>query len=72
MESQSAKLAVIEDKVDRIDSKIDDIIYAIHGNGDPGLKTRVDRLEQNHSRFKWVAGAICALFTGTVAELFRR
>lgn len=48
----------------RIEGKIDRIVYYIEGNGTPGLKTRVDRLEQKsimQSRFIWLL--IAALIT---------
>jgi hypothetical protein len=56
----------------RIEAKCESIDYALHGNGEPGIKTRLDRLEraaEGRTWFRrtiWVA-LIAALTTNSVA-----
>ena len=46
------------DQLERIEKKLDEITYALNGNGTPGLKTRIDRLERLASGGAWVFGMI--------------
>lgn len=58
MSDCSAEIAKLSDKIDRIDE-------AIRGNGHPGLKQRIDRLEQietDRSKVKWMI--VTAMFSG--------
>ena len=41
------------EKLDRIEKAVAQIIEAMNGNGHPGFKTRVDRLEQWAESAKW-------------------
>ena len=42
----------------RIEEKLDEVLYALNGNGTPGLKTRIDRLERLASGMAWVFGMV--------------
>ena len=46
------------DQLERIEKKLDEITYALNGNGTPGLKTRIDRLERLASGGAWVFGLV--------------
>lgn len=53
---------VIESKIDVIGKDIVEVCedvkalrHTIEGNGQPGMKIRLDRLEQNAERAKWLA-----------------
>jgi hypothetical protein len=53
----------LEETLNRIDTRVEKISDTIHGNGQPGLKTVVDRHEQTlgiFKRFFWI------LVTGVV------
>lgn len=55
-------VATLHTEMVSVNKKLDRVVYAIEGNGKPGLNVRVDRLEQSHklgSKFVWlVIGAI--------------
>lgn len=66
------------DRLARIESSIEDIKEALkrdfnvlHGNGQPGLLTRVANLEVNWKWAKWLAGAIGAV-AGYIAAFFTK
>lgn len=44
------RLARVEVLVSSTDEKLDQVLHALHGNGEPGMKVRVDRLEQAEKR----------------------
>ena len=61
-------------ELQQIQQKLDQLLYVpallarhdalLHGNGSPGLLTRVDRMEQRAESHKWFIGiALAALFT---------
>jgi Uri superfamily endonuclease len=58
-EAQGQKLTAFDEKLDRL-------VYAMEGNGTPGLKTRIDRLEQNDARRKWILRLIATSVVGIV------
>lgn len=66
-----AKLVVGQENIVKLLQKHDDLIY---GNGTPGLKTRLDRLEQNkiqhdkHAMVGW--SAMVGLVLKTVWDFF--
>jgi hypothetical protein len=51
-ETMIGTLASIEGKLDNHIEKIEDHESTLFGNGKDGLKIRVDRLEQDHARWK--------------------
>ncbi len=58
------------DRFDRIDDKLDGIDLALRGNGTPGLKQRVDRLEEAHGTIRkllWVLLGCLAPFLAGAA-----
>jgi hypothetical protein len=63
-----------ESQLDRLERKQDEILYILNGNGTPGLKTRIDRLERLASGAAWIFGlvggpAIIAVFVLIVGWL---
>lgn len=56
----TALLATLNEKIDTLLERQKEIHVAVYGNGEDGLKTKVDRLEQSEGRNRrwvWVAGA---------------
>ena len=51
------------DRFDRIDNTLEGIDLALRGNGKPGLKQRVDRLEEAHGTLRKVLWGIIAALT---------
>jgi hypothetical protein len=69
--SSSDRLVRVETSVDSLNEKVDRVLYALEGNGTPGLKVRVDRLEQNEESRKWWMGmAITATIGGLLLTLW--
>jgi hypothetical protein len=46
--------------------KIDRLVHAVEGNGEPGMKIRVDRLEQTAQNNKWLVRALGASLIAAV------
>ena len=70
--SHEQMLGRIDERTQRIETKLDDLHGTVHGNGDPGIKTRIDRLEQSRRGFVWwsrtlVSGAILSVIAAVVA-----
>ena len=66
-----ASVGNLNEKVDALNEKADRFLYAIEGNGTPGLKVRVDRLEQREeSRAKWMGVAVAASISGILVALW--
>jgi hypothetical protein len=70
---------VILQRLDDIDDMLENIDHAIRGNGSPGLKARMDRVEEYVEGGKWFrrtvgAAVIVAIVTGTFTNvvLYRR
>ena len=66
----------IKAQLERIEDKLDKACGTIHGEGEqPGLKGRVDRLEQIEAWRKWVVrglgGAILVQVANTVVAWFK-
>ena len=51
------RLSIIETEVKNSCQKIDKMFDYLVGNGHPGLKTRIDRIEQHHANKEkhWIA-----------------
>ena len=47
-----------ESQEDRLERKVDEILHMLNGNGSPGLKTRIDRLERLANGGAWVFGLV--------------
>lgn len=63
---------VCKDEFGEIKDKLDRLDEAIRGNGEPGLKVRIDRLERAEairSRLLWLIAA--STVTGTVSLVFQ-
>lgn len=60
------QLGRIREAIDSIDDRLGKIEYTLNGNGVPGLKTRIDRMEQTHVRqgkfITWISGLVTAMF----------
>ena len=61
---------VLNDKLDRIVEKIDMIEYCLNGNGVPGLKTRLDRLEQSRAFWVLVAGLLIPSMVAAMVDIY--
>jgi len=75
----SERLTTLETKVDGIETKIDTMYKCLVGNGDVGLRTKVELLaqkskeqEESHNRV-WTAviGTVVAFVGKTFWEIFR-
>jgi hypothetical protein len=69
------RLTAIETTQDRVVADVSAIRYAIDGNGTPGLKIRIDRIEQREARREravWVAvtAAVGAVGMAVVRMIF--
>lgn len=70
-QSSSDRLVRVETSVDSLNEKVDRILHALEGNGTPGLKLRVDRIEQREeSRAKWLGMAVTASVGGVLFALW--
>lgn len=70
------RLARIEEHVRESTRKIDSLIHVIDGNGFPGFRLRLDRLEQLEARRRWyhhtaVGAAIVSLVSSALILLRR-
>lgn len=63
--NKEADIAVIKTKVDKIDTTLDRLDHAILGNGQPGLLTRMAKMEQIAAILIWVSTAV----TGTLITI---
>lgn len=63
---QKVQTEATNSKLDELGEKLDKVSYALDGNGKPGLKTRVDRLEQQ-SKIK--NAILWVLFTTSLASI---
>lgn len=65
-------LEVLEERLKSMDEKLDKLVESVDGNGQAGLKLRVDRLEQSRafaSKVLWVLfGATISLLASTVHD----
>ena len=60
-------------QLDRIEERVDSLYATLHGdNGEPGIKGRLDRLEQTHNLTKWFAGTAVASLIAAVASWFHK
>ena len=58
--------------LERIEGKLDRISLSLHGNGEPGMRLRLDRLEQSErrrGRFLWVV--VSCTIAAIVAAIFK-
>ncbi len=53
-----------DDVLNHISERVDEIHYSVFGNGTPGIKTRLDRLEQDWERRVWRGRAITTALIG--------
>lgn len=64
--------AVCKDEFAQINRKLDTLDNAIRGNGNPGLNSRMRRIEEVINigvkrRWLWFGALVCALVNGAVA-----
>ena len=62
--TSQCRIGDIPDAIDRIEKHID---RAFNGNGGPGLKLRIDRLEQVEKGRRWTIRTLAATVIGVVA-----
>lgn len=68
MTTQENRLVRLEEGHGEINKKLDRIIYSMEGNGQPGMKVRVDRLETSAADAKWAKRAGFSALIGVVAQ----
>lgn len=62
-----ATLAIIDNKIDAITEDVSELSKSVNGNdGSPGLRIKVDRLEQRAKRQDWTIGATVTAMLGVV------
>jgi hypothetical protein len=57
---------LVSKHIDRDDERFDKLFGTLDGNGQPGLKTRLDRLEQAEASRKEYKGTITASVVGSI------
>jgi hypothetical protein len=62
------KQARVEERLTVMDEKLDKLIYAIDGNGKPGLLIRVDRVEQKERMARWAIAVVVGAILVQVVE----
>lgn len=69
------KVGRVLECLESIDDRLGKIEYTLNGNGVPGLKTRLDRMEQTHERqagfMRWLAGLVTVLFAAVWADIVK-
>lgn len=65
-------LEVLAERIKAMDGKLDRVVYAVEGNGQPGLKVRVDRLEQAAKQRKAIHRAVWTLVVALVGDIALR
>lgn len=73
--SVETQLAILVDRQESMCSKLDRVLDCVEGNhSDPGLRVRVDRLEQSEATRKWavrgIAGGVLGLLAKQIHEIF--
>jgi hypothetical protein len=66
----AAKLASIEATQETHGKLLERIVQGINGNGGPGMKTRLDRLEQVEKNRKWAIRTLAAAVIGILTRIF--
>ena len=59
-------LAVLGEKLDHLTEKVTELHHTVCGNGKPGLKIEVDRLNQRQKIRDWVLGSVLVPLVLTV------
>lgn len=62
----SQDVAVLRSQSDSARQDLNEIKYSLNGNGTPGMKTRIDRLEGSESRRVWLVRAATGSSIGAV------
>lgn len=70
MEGIRETLAEVGARVEGLAVVINELRYSIQGNGQPGIKVRLDRLEQSHIFTKWVVGLFATAVIGAIISLY--
>lgn len=68
MTTPETRLVRLEEGNVEINKKLDRIIYSMEGNGQPGMKVRVDRLETAAADSKWAKRAGFSALIALVAQ----
>lgn len=61
--------AALHAKLDSMSTKVDDIWRGVYGNGQPGLLTRMARVETKIALFGALAGGIAGAVITTIAAV---
>jgi hypothetical protein len=59
-------------QLDRIEKRLERFEEALVGNGHPGIKTRIDRLEQSAESAKWLGRATFGTALAAIVAAFGR
>ena len=60
----------IKDDIQEIKADVKTLMRAIHGNGEPGIKTRLDRVERSIATVSKVIWLVVSLFiTGIITKV---
>ena len=51
-----AEIATIKNEMKHLNKQIDEMMTALFGNGQPGIKTRIERMIGGISALKWIGG----------------
>jgi hypothetical protein len=67
----ASDIAVIKNKIIDIETNLSRLNVSHHGNGGPGINTRLDRLEQTEARRgKLIFAAVAASIVAAVGTIF--
>ncbi len=68
---KETRIAIVEHDMSEIKADIKTILEAVMGNGKPGLRTQVDRLEQAQARIWWAVSGVGASVTGIAGYILK-
>lgn len=68
--SQSTKIETIERDINDIKADVREIRTSLAGNGNPGIITRLDRVEQRHKHLARATWILVATFIGAAVQYF--
>jgi hypothetical protein len=64
--SDEVTLAVLGQKMDALTEKVNELHHTVCGNGKPGLKIEVDRLNERQKIRDWILGTVLVPLALTV------
>lgn len=71
--SDDGRIELILGHVEDMKKAIDGVVECLNGNGKPGIKIRLDRVERRNRVVDWIVGTFAVVFIGLVAtEIYQR